>query len=243
MKKRRIENHINPLTIKNQEKETERLLLYETPPNLQFSFKIDNTELLEEISKISDTFKIKNQEIKNHVSTSNHNKEILKKLQEESETEVDTKSDINKLQSQFKNLDLNKIILGNENDSGIIPRNNYKGKYVTHTSIICNRYPKPKPPDIQLRELVIRNTYALYNWYINGYRDGLLEYEILNVLYKIITANVYKDTNRSNHQVSNPSVGNLSAYRKNIYENLKHLKYLTSTDFKWYKRMSFFQNY
>jgi hypothetical protein len=36
-----IENQINPLTIKNQEKETKRPLFipYETPPNLQFSLK------------------------------------------------------------------------------------------------------------------------------------------------------------------------------------------------------------
>jgi hypothetical protein len=44
----RIENHINPLTIKNQEKEIERLLFipYETPPNLQFSLKKDNMEII-----------------------------------------------------------------------------------------------------------------------------------------------------------------------------------------------------
>lgn len=54
------------------------------------------------------------------MSTSNHNKEILKKSQEESETEVDTESDINKLQFQFKNLDLNKMISGNDQ----IPKNN-----------------------------------------------------------------------------------------------------------------------
>jgi len=85
----RIENHINPLTIKNQEKEIERLLFipYETPPNLQFSLKKDNIELLEEISKRLNTLKIKN-----HASTSNHNKEILtiKKSHEETEIEVDT---------------------------------------------------------------------------------------------------------------------------------------------------------
>jgi len=41
----RIENQINPLTIKNQEKEIERPLFipYETPPNLQFSLKNDNS--------------------------------------------------------------------------------------------------------------------------------------------------------------------------------------------------------
>jgi hypothetical protein len=40
----RIENQINPLTIKNLEKEIERPLFvpYETPPNLQFSLKKDN---------------------------------------------------------------------------------------------------------------------------------------------------------------------------------------------------------
>jgi len=53
---------------------------YETPPNLYFSFKKYNTELLEEISKWLDTLKIKN-----HASISNHNKEILtiKKSHEE----------------------------------------------------------------------------------------------------------------------------------------------------------------
>jgi hypothetical protein len=42
-KTNKIENQINSLKIKNQEKETERLLLYETPPNLRFSFKINDT--------------------------------------------------------------------------------------------------------------------------------------------------------------------------------------------------------
>jgi hypothetical protein len=55
------------------------------------------------------------------------------KSQEESKTKVGTESDINKLQSQFKNLDLNRMTLGNGNDSGRIPRNNYKGKK-------CNAY-------------------------------------------------------------------------------------------------------
>jgi hypothetical protein len=175
------------------------------------------------------------------VSTSNHNKEILKKSQEESETKVDTESDINKLQSQFKNLDLNKMTLGNENNSGIIPRNNYKRKYVTHTSIIHNWYPKspwyPKPPYIQLeeKELGIRAAYtagALYKWNI----DSLLKYKILNILHEIMMiANVYKNANRSDYQVSNHSIGNLLVYRKNIYENLKHLKYLTLTKFRWFK--------
>jgi hypothetical protein len=67
---------------------------------------------------------------------------------------------------------------GNQFDQGRMPRNNYKGKYATHTSITRNWYPKPTPPDIQFeeRELGIRATYivdALYEWNV----DGLLEYE------------------------------------------------------------------
>jgi len=55
-----IENQINPLTIKNQEKEIERplFILYETPLNLQFSLKNDNIELLKEIYKRLDTLNI-----------------------------------------------------------------------------------------------------------------------------------------------------------------------------------------
>jgi hypothetical protein len=36
------------------------------------------------------------------------------------------------------------------NDQGKMPRNNYKGKYATHTStsITRNWYPKPTPLDI-----------------------------------------------------------------------------------------------
>jgi hypothetical protein len=129
------------------------------------------------------------------VSTSNYNKEILKKSQEESETEVDTESDINK----FKNLDLNKMTLENGNDSERILMNNYKEKYVTHTSIIHNWY--PKPPDLQLKELGIRAVYTadtLYKWNIDGLSkyeilNGLSEYEILNILYEIMmTTNTYK---------------------------------------------------
>jgi hypothetical protein len=138
----RIENQINPLTIKNQEKEIERPLFipYETPPNLQFSLKNNNTELLEEISKRLDTLKIKN-----HASTSNHNKEILTIKNSHKETKnTDTKSYIDELQSQFKNLDLNKMTSGYYNGPGRIPRNNYKGKYATHTSVTRNWYPKPE---------------------------------------------------------------------------------------------------
>jgi L-2-hydroxyglutarate oxidase LhgO len=55
--------------IKNQEKEIEKPLFipYETPPNLQFSLKNDNTKLLEEIFKRLDTLKIKNHEILNNI--------------------------------------------------------------------------------------------------------------------------------------------------------------------------------
>jgi hypothetical protein len=219
-KTNRIENQKISLKIKNQEKETERLLLYETPPNLRFSFKINDTELLEEISEI------KNQENKNHVSTKNY--KILENSQEE--YEVDTELVIDKLQS--KNLDLNRIILENSNDSGIILRNNYKGNYVTHTWY-------PKPPDIQFEELRIRNAYtddALHEWNI----DGLSKYELLNILHEmIIIANTYKCPNRSDHPVSNiisnQSIKDVLRYKKNIYKNLKHLKYLSTTDFKWYK--------
>jgi hypothetical protein len=59
----------------------------------------------------------------------------IKKSHEKIEIEEDTKSYIDKLQSQFKNLDLNKMVSGNHN--------NYKGKYITHTSITRNWYPKP----------------------------------------------------------------------------------------------------
>jgi hypothetical protein len=40
----------------------------------------------------------------------------------------------------------------------------------------------------------------LYEWNI----DGLSEYELLNVLHEMMmVANVYKDANRSDHQVAN----------------------------------------
>jgi 3-dehydroquinate dehydratase len=238
----RIENQINPLTIKDQEKETKRPLFipYETPPNLQFSLKNDNTELLEEISKRLDTLKINNHEIKNHASTSNHNKEILtiKKSHEETDTEVDTESYIDKLQSQFRNLDLNRMTSGNRNDQGRMPRNNYKGKYATHTSITCNWYPKPTPPDIQFeeRELGIRAAYiaeALYEWNV----DCLSEYEILNVLHEMmIVANVYKCAKRSDHQVASSLItgftGQLKGWRDNTLteEQRSYLKIAYKTD-------------
>lgn len=90
------------------------------------------------------------------------------------------------------------------NDQGKMPKNNYKGKYATHTSITRNWYHKPTPLDIQFeeRELGIRIAYttdALYEWNI----DGLLEYEILNVLHEMMmVANVYKGAKRSDHQIA-----------------------------------------
>jgi len=138
------------------------------------------------------------------VSTTNHNKKILKKSQEESETEVDTELDINKLQSQFKNLNLNRMTLGNRNDSGIIHRNN-KGKYVTH-----NWYPKPHDLQHEERESGIRTVYTTDVLNI----DDLSEYEILNILYEIMMiANVYKDANRSDHQVANSLITYFKRYK------------------------------
>jgi hypothetical protein len=163
------------------------------------------------------------------VSTKNY--KILEKSQEESETEVDTELVIDKLQS--KDLDLNRIILENRNDSGIIPRNNYKKKYVTHTSIIHNWYLKPH--DIQFEELGIKTKLrnALHI-------DDLSDYKILDILHEIIIiANTYKCPNKSVHQISNiisnQSIKDVLRYKKNIYKNLKHLKNLSATDFKWYK--------
>jgi hypothetical protein len=97
------------------------------------------------------------------------------------------------------------MTLGNGNNSGRIPRNNYKGKYVTHTSTTLNKYPKPKPPDIQFkeRELEIITVYTAD--VLNIY--DLSDYEILNILHKIMMiVNVYKSANISDYQVSNHSV-------------------------------------
>jgi hypothetical protein len=215
----RIENQINPLTIKNLEKEIERPLFvpYETPPNLQFSLKKDNTELLEEIFKRLDTLKIKN-----HASTSNHNKEILTIKKSHKETKnTDTESYIDELQSQLKNLDINRMTSGYCNGPGRMPRNNYKGKYVTHTSITRNWYSKPTPPDVQIkeRELGIRaayRAYALYEWNI----DGLSEYEILNVLHEMMmVANVYKGVNKSDHQVASSLITGFTCQLKGWWDN------------------------
>jgi hypothetical protein len=119
------------------------------------------------------------------------------------------------------------MTFGYYNGPGRMPRNNYKGKYVTHTSITRNWYSKPTPSDIQFeeRELGIRATYtadALYEWNI----DGLSEYEILNVFHEMMmVANVYKGANRSDHQVASSL----------ITDSLEHLKCHTLTDFRWYK--------
>jgi hypothetical protein len=186
------------------------------------------------------------------VSTSNHN-EILNNSQEDSETELDTELVVNK--SQSKDLDLNRIILENRNDNGIIPRNNYKENYVTHTSIIHDYYSiihnwYLKPPNIQFEELGIkaklktRIAYvanSLYNWNIND----LSGYEISDILHDIMIIKniVVKCPNKSDYQisniVSNQSIKDVLRYKKNIYKNLKHLKYLSSTDFKWYKDILF----
>jgi hypothetical protein len=98
------------------------------------------------------------------------------------------RSYIDKLQSQFKNLDLNRITSENHNDQEIMPKNNYKGKYATHTSITRNWYPKPTPLNIQFeeRELGLRAAYtadALYEWNI----DGLSEYIYIYIYIKDLT--------------------------------------------------------
>jgi hypothetical protein len=75
----------------------------------------------------------------------------LNKLHIELETEEEnTESHIDKLQYQFKNLDLNKMVSISNNAPGrMLRNNNYNRKYTTpHISITHNWYPKPTPPYI-----------------------------------------------------------------------------------------------
>lgn len=114
------------------------------------------------------------------------------------------------------------MVSGSNNAPGRMPKNNYNEKYTTpHTSITCDWYPKPIPPDIQFeeQELRIRAAYtpdALYEWNI----DGLSEYEILNILYEMMmVTNVYKAVNRTDHQVANSLIIGFTGQLKEWWDN------------------------
>ena len=178
---------------------------HEITPKLCVSFKKDNTDLLEEISKRLQTLDITNiasssqtKEQKNHfkrINTIDKIKQHSPKIEEY----------IENLQNQFKDLDINRI--ANERDFHGKPLTSRiaRTRYPENVLITRNFYPGPTPPDLQFeeRELTIRNSYnaeSLYEWNI----DGMSQYEILNELHEMLmVSNVYKSNNKTDHQIAN----------------------------------------
>jgi hypothetical protein len=200
----RIENKIDPIkptTKLNIEKPL--FTPHEIPRKLCVSFKKDNTDLLEEISK-----RLQNLDMTNIASSSQNNQikrvNTIDKIKQES-PKIDEY--IENLQNQFKDLNINRI--ANEIDfhgkplRSRIARTRYP--HLVNVSITRNFYPRPTPPDLQFeeRELTVRNAYnadSLYEWNI----DGMSQYEILNELHEMLmVSNIYKSNNRTNHQITN----------------------------------------
>jgi hypothetical protein len=232
----RIENKIDPIkptTKLNIEKPL--FTPHEIPPKLRFSFKKDNTDLLEEISK-----RLQNLDMTNIASSSQNNQikrvNTIDKIKQES-PKIDEY--IENLQNQFKDLNINRI--ANERDfhgkplRSRIARTRYP--YPGNVSITRNFYPRPTPPDLQFeeRELTVRNTYnaeSLYEWNI----DGMSQYEILNELHEMLmVSNIYKGNNKTDHQIANIIITGFTGQLKGWWDNT-----LTDSDRNWlayaYKR-------
>jgi hypothetical protein len=174
------------------------------PPKLRVSFKKDNTNLLEEISKRLQTLDITN------IVSSSQNKELInqfKRINTIDKIKQDSpriEKYIENLQNQFKDLDINRI--ANERDFHGKPLRSRiaRTKYPENVSITRNFYSRPTPPNLQfeVRELTIINAYnaeSLYEWNI----DGMSQYEILNELPEMLmVSNVYKSNNKTDHQIA-----------------------------------------
>jgi hypothetical protein len=196
----KIENKIDPIK-PTTKLDIEKPLFtpHEIPPKLRVSFKIDNTDLLEEISKRLQTLDITN------IASSSQTKEQTNHLDKIKQDSPKIEKYIENLQNQFKDLNINRIV--NERDfhgkplRSCITRTRYPG----NVSITRNFYSRPTPPDLQFeeRELTVRNSYnaeSLYEWNI----DGMSQYEILNELQEMLmVSNVYKSNNKTDHQIAN----------------------------------------
>ena len=145
----RIENKIDPIK-PTTKLDIEKPLFtpHEIPPKLRVSFKKDNTDLLEEISK-----RLQNLDMTSLASSSQNNQikrvnTIDKKKQERPKVE----EYIENLQNQFKDLNINRI--ANERDFHGKPLRSRisRTRYPGNVSITRNFYPRPTPPDLQFEE-------------------------------------------------------------------------------------------
>jgi hypothetical protein len=119
---------------------------HEIPPKLRVSFKKDNIDLLEEISKRLQTLYITN------IASSSQNKELtnqlkrintIDKIKQESPK---IEEYIENLQNQFKDLNINRI--ANERDFHGKPLRSHiaRLRYPRNVSITRNFYSRPTPP-------------------------------------------------------------------------------------------------
>ena len=121
---------------------------HEIPSKLRVSFKKNNTDLLEEISK-----RLQNLDMTSLASSSQNNQikrvnTIDKKKQERPKVE----EYIENLQNQFKDLNINRI--ANERDFHGKPLRSRisRTRYPGNVSITKIFYPRPTPPDLQYEE-------------------------------------------------------------------------------------------
>ncbi len=106
-------------------------------------------------------------------------------------------------------------------------------RFLTNTFVTRNFYPTQTPLDLQFeeREMIVRNAYnpkSLYKWNI----DGLLQYEISDELLEMLmVSNVYKDNNKTDHQIVNIIVtgftGQLKVWQDNTLKEIDR-QWLTS---------------
>ena len=130
-------------------------------------------------------------------------------------------TDFDNLESQFKdNLQINKVKYGasTQNQKKVRDEENYTRK---------NRYPKPTPLDLQLKErhTFINFAYStdlVYEWNI----DGMSEYEILNLSHEMtLFTNVDKNSRKMDHQIAHLIVTSFIGQLKSWWDH-----YLNNSD-------------
>jgi hypothetical protein len=184
----KIENKIYPIKPTTKlDIEKPLFTLHETPPKLCVSFKKDNTDLLEEISKRLQTLDITNIASSSQTKEQTNQFKRINTIDKIKQDKPKIEEYIENLQDQFKDLNVNRI--ANERDFYAKPLRSHiaRTRYLENVSITINFYPRPTPPDLQFeeRELTVRNSYnaeSSYKWNI----DGMSQDKILNELHEML---------------------------------------------------------
>ena len=207
-----IEDRITPpsTSIKKENASNTPLFIpHEIPPHLRAPFKRPIAKktynLLDEINKKLDLIKLESQKDMDPLKNKNRTLNTIGRTEfsedEESEDnqliDLTDSLDIDNLESQFTDkLQINKLTLSSSS------QDRKKGR-IEEQYPKKNWYPKPTPYlQFEERHTFVNSSYLLdliYEWNI----DGMLEYEIINLLHEMtLLTNVYKNHGKQDHQIA-----------------------------------------